>query len=115
MIGRDPNHASMRQPDSKHTMRCPMADDMGDGFPAHFARGQREAWRENSVWERQRALLSTLEVMVAKCTNRSELELSVPKQEDGFFGMEALVSRMKSRSEERRVGKECRSRWSPYH
>src|SRR3989442_13951512 len=36
--------------------------------------------------------------MVAKCTNRSELELSVPKQEDGFFGMEALASRMKSRS-----------------
>ena len=26
---------------------------------------------------------------------------------------EALMSR--SRSEERRVGKECRSRWSPYH
>src|SRR5689334_24790387 len=24
-------------------------------------------------------------------------------------------SRLKSRSEERRVGKECRSRWSPYH
>ena len=22
---------------------------------------------------------------------------------------------MKTRSEERRVGKECRSRWSPYH
>ena len=28
----------------------------------------------------------------------------------------ALVSRRKAeRSEERRVGKECRSRWSPYH
>ena len=27
-----------------------------------------------------------------------------------FTGVEAL-----SRSEERRVGKECRSRWSPYH
>jgi len=25
------------------------------------------------------------------------------------------VSRMTVRSEERRVGKECRSRWSPYH
>ena len=24
-------------------------------------------------------------------------------------------SRLKVRSEERRVGKECRSRWSPYH
>ena len=25
------------------------------------------------------------------------------------------MSPMKVRSEERRVGKECRSRWSPYH
>ena len=25
------------------------------------------------------------------------------------------VRRFRSRSEERRVGKECRSRWSPYH
>ena len=25
------------------------------------------------------------------------------------------VANVKSRSEERRVGKECRSRWSPYH
>ena len=28
------------------------------------------------------------------------------------FGLHALA---RSRSEERRVGKECRSRWSPYH
>jgi len=34
---------------------------------------------------------------------------SAPK--DSFFVVGALVSR----SEERRVGKECRSRWSPYH
>src|SRR2546425_10393107 len=27
----------------------------------------------------------------------------------------SLLSRFVSRSEERRVGKECRSRWSPYH
>src|SRR3712207_7970833 len=27
----------------------------------------------------------------------------------------AAVSRVDGRSEERRVGKECRSRWSPYH
>ena len=26
-----------------------------------------------------------------------------------------LYSRLNDRSEERRVGKECRSRWSPYH
>src|SRR3712207_6943493 len=29
----------------------------------------------------------------------------------GLFGLAALTAR----SEERRVGKECRSRWSPYH
>ena len=29
--------------------------------------------------------------------------------------VEALIKTLKSRSEERRVGKECRSRWSPYH
>src|SRR3712207_7100876 len=28
---------------------------------------------------------------------------------------ERQMQRFKSRSEERRVGKECRSRWSPYH
>ena len=36
---------------------------------------------------------------------------------DGFS--ESLVQKLKEkndeRSEERRVGKECRSRWSPYH
>ena len=26
-----------------------------------------------------------------------------------------IVEQLLSRSEERRVGKECRSRWSPYH
>ena len=27
----------------------------------------------------------------------------------------ALLTKRRDRSEERRVGKECRSRWSPYH
>ena len=33
----------------------------------------------------------------------------------GYNGGEYRVQRAISRSEERRVGKECRSRWSPYH
>ena len=32
-----------------------------------------------------------------------------------FMKWYALLSRNLKRSEERRVGKECRSRWSPYH
>ena len=31
------------------------------------------------------------------------------------LGVEALAGVGATRSEERRVGKECRSRWSPYH
>ena len=39
---------------------------------------------------------------------------SVPT--DGFESFKLqLVAELSSRSEERRVGKECRSRWSPYH
>ena len=32
-----------------------------------------------------------------------------------YMGMMASVINALGRSEERRVGKECRSRWSPYH
>ena len=36
--------------------------------------------------------------------------------EPGFLGMYDFPNTLNwSRSEERRVGKECRSRWSPYH
>ena len=31
------------------------------------------------------------------------------------FTVEQYNDNLRSRSEERRVGKECRSRWSPYH
>ena len=31
------------------------------------------------------------------------------------FGDKTLIEEQDVRSEERRVGKECRSRWSPYH
>ena len=33
----------------------------------------------------------------------------------GIVGRDAALADLDSRSEERRVGKECRSRWSPYH
>ena len=35
--------------------------------------------------------------------------------EVGAFDQGAHVTYLDPRSEERRVGKECRSRWSPYH
>src|SRR2546430_5179624 len=35
--------------------------------------------------------------------------------EDAGWTLSAARARRPGRSEERRVGKECRSRWSPYH
>ena len=34
---------------------------------------------------------------------------------DSFYSGSRKQTEMEIRSEERRVGKECRSRWSPYH
>ena len=42
--------------------------------------------------------------------NSNKLNIPEAKAAMNKFKMEAA-----SRSEERRVGKECRSRWSPYH
>ena len=47
---------------------------------------------------------------VAQClADRTDYSENAAKTEDGKY-----ISAY-ARSEERRVGKECRSRWSPYH
>src|SRR3989441_11069191 len=44
-----------------------------------------------------------------------EIMLASISDETHFIHNYATEPIVKSRSEERRVGKECRSRWSPYH
>src|SRR3712207_8333823 len=41
--------------------------------------------------------------------------LTVSQLAEALRSHRAAVYRLLARSEERRVGKECRSRWSPYH
>ena len=43
--------------------------------------------------------------------------VNITKSEAGKMGLTVLPMgyTVDNRSEERRVGKECRSRWSPYH
>ena len=48
-----------------------------------------------------------------KQQNYKEWVHIAPKFDDDFFKTEE--AQRIGRSEERRVGKECRSRWSPYH
>ena len=59
----------------------------------------------------------TPEVHIATLTDASaKLEITVVAQKGrGYVPVEARENEKLDRSEERRVGKECRSRWSPYH
>ena len=47
--------------------------------------------------------------------NQRKHGISFREAKTVFYDEEALVIDDPERSEERRVGKECRSRWSPYH
>src|SRR3712207_9277540 len=42
-------------------------------------------------------------------------DLSSVQVEDNTSDIDVVIEQLELRSEERRVGKECRSRWSPYH
>src|SRR5438034_9369519 len=44
-----------------------------------------------------------------------QAEIAVTVDNQNFADMDVFIVRTSGRSEERRVGKECRSRWSPYH
>src|SRR5256886_15930869 len=46
---------------------------------------------------------------------RATAEFQVTDKENRVSEEEMRRKALKKRSEERRVGKECRSRWSPYH
>ena len=57
---------------------------------------------------------------IVRVRNRFDINLIGLKvvwilRQDISFACTVLGKVIRSRSEERRVGKECRSRWSPYH
>jgi len=62
-------------------------------------------------------------IVACKPELRGNLKNLIPKIADmvreinglSLIDQKALLDSMEPRSEERRVGKECRSRWSPYH
>ena len=73
-------------------------------------------WACRSVREKPSCIIGILSVFVPVGVlaglGRREWFLNWPVM---FVAALALYGALKSRSEERRVGKECRSRWSPYH
>lgn len=56
-----------------------------------------------------------LAIVVALYFIGRNLEKKQAEQQSAIEASKQIVSMLVIRSEERRVGKECRSRWSPYH
>ena len=84
--------------------------------------GDMEAFTLEEASDREKLFKKRLTVGTVLC--RSEVgstafigELASVKRKKSRFpkGQRAMRKKVSKRSEERRVGKECRSRWSPYH
>src|SRR2546422_11134056 len=56
-----------------------------------------------------------IEKSLAKFVEKGKLSATDRDAALKRLGFTTTVADLKDRSEERRVGKECRSRWSPYH
>src|SRR2546429_4523250 len=67
------------------------------------------------AWRRARIEFGGLERAKEECRDALALRLVDHVARDLRFGLRLLIKNPGFRSEERRVGKECRSRWSPYH
>ena len=73
----------------------------------------------------ERIMCEALRVLMADELNEERMEGRIEGQREGRLERqregriegkrEGQIQAYASRSEERRVGKECRSRWSPYH
>ena len=48
-------------------------------------------------------------------TLKLSFENNLPTMDEIIENLKNISQEVDNRSEERRVGKECRSRWSPYH
>src|SRR5256886_3444440 len=70
----------------------------------------REALRREELAD---LLRESYEMVLAKLSTK--MRQAIAKGGSAMPEARILTTRKKKRSEERRVGKECRSRWSPYH
>ena len=84
-------------------------------------RDPREAW---AFCERICGVCTTVHALASVRSVENALKIQVPRNADHIRNIMALTQMVQDhvmhfyhlhRSEERRVGKECRSRWSPYH
>src|SRR5712692_5483140 len=95
------------------------------GVPVLALRGSRGGWQLDEEWRTQvpgldeaelRAFLMAQPRVIGDARLAAAAERALDKLMAAMpVSLRARAAFIRQRSEERRVGKECRSRWSPYH
>ena len=92
----------------------------GDRIAETSSKGNQEKWLESGRWYKldlfgYEGLAETVISTLLRQTNVEALGFRYVPYRMERLEVHRRVRNGCSRSEERRVGKECRSRWSPYH
>src|SRR2546429_8765642 len=74
-----------------------------------FKEGNRQTYRVDT------RILAPPTKLALQNDLHTALQEALPELRNGNFSISKIEPLRDERSEERRVGKECRSRWSPYH
>ena len=99
---------------SKHTKRALLASILSVVVCAAMLVGSTFAWFTDSVTSAGNIIKSGNLKVALEWANGTEA-LDTATWQDASTGAIFNYNLWEPRSEERRVGKECRSRWSPYH
>ena len=88
---------------------------LGDALASVLSRAGYDVWREFYVNDSGNQIEKFASSIEARSIQLLKGEDAIEFPEDGYHGDDIKELAKLFRSEERRVGKECRSRWSPYH
>ena len=84
----------------------------GDDYRVYTLLGDGEI-QEGQIWEAAMTAAHFGLDNLCGIVDVNGVQLDGPTKE--IMNVEPVADKFRARSEERRVGKECRSRWSPYH
>ena len=117
----DDAEAEAEASDAEITAETLRYESMLRAGPIQTSSSANRTWSESaSAVDSGRHQIAALDRQRAARHPRRQPRLHLPGERDGAARAAALavghrVAEPVDRSEERRVGKECRSRWSPYH